>query len=348
MALKTPPSTRKNIIGRICFALFLIWSFFQLTSLETVSKTTTAPDKQQAITIPNSNLYSVRIIHGQRRTISGANRSYVLYIPKSNPKLPKQPYPLVVMVHGFLMSSNQQANTDLFLAQRGFVVLAPNMTKVLLGNQNRTNNIKDVVDQTKWLIEQSKIKTSPYYDLVDAKRTAIAGNSSGGAVCFECALEAQRLGMPFHTLCSLEGVPWDRTLSEVSNLKPMQLLTLRAESCLCNYHWNVLKYTELLNFATDDVKVNGAHHCDAENPTTIGCMSVCGTSHEKYRHLFQLITYLYLRDTLAAPRLFETTKSFIEVANDMQEDGKVIAHLDNLKSSIISKAGSHIKEATND
>ncbi len=283
-----------------------------------------------------SNLYSVKIEHGQRRTVSGANRSYVLYIPKPNSTLPGAPFPLVVMVHGFLMSSNQQGNTDLFLAQRGFVVLAPNMTRILLGNQNRTNNIKDVVDQTAWLIQQSKTPTSPYYGLIDPRRTAIAGNSSGGAVCFESALEAQRRNMPFHTLCSIEGVPCDRTLSEVSKIEPMQILTLRAEPCLCNYHWNVLKYTERLKFTTDDVKVNGAHHCDAENPTTVGCMSVCGTSHEKYRCLFELITYLYLRETLDAPKVFEPTKSFAEVISDMQQQGQVIAHLDNLQSTKLS------------
>jgi hypothetical protein len=164
----------------------------------------------------------------------------------------------------------------------------------------------------------------------------IAGNSSGGAICFEAALEAQQIHMPFHSLCSMEGVPWKRTLARVSQLEPTKILTLRAESCLCNYYWNVLNYTKLLKFATDDVKVNGADHCDAENPTTIGCMSICGISHRKYRCLFELITYLYLRDALNAPRLYNPTESFAEVIDDMQRDGIVTARLNNLRSSMLS------------
>ena len=272
-------------------------------------------------------------MHGQRRTSSGAIRSYILYIPQSKDSLPKPPYPVVVMVHGFLMSSIQQKYTCRFLAERGFIVLAPNMAKIMLGSEKRTKNVEDVVDQTEWLIKQSNTPTSPFFGLCDAKRMAIAGNSSGGAICFEAVLQAQKVKLPFTSMCSLEGVPWDRTLNQVTEIEPINILTLRAEPCLCNYHWNVLKYIERLKFPTDDVKINGAHHCDAENPTSLGCMSVCGSSHEKYRLLFKLITYLYLRDTLNAPRLYYPTKSFIEVITEMKKEGKVIAHLNNLQST---------------
>lgn len=283
--------------------------------------------------LPEPNLYGVKFERSKRSTVSGTKRSYVLYIPQAHGSLPKSPYPLVVMVHGFLMSSNQQSNTCRYLCERGFVVLGPNMSKIMLGSENRTKNVNDVVDQMAWLVKESKNPHSKYFQLVDPQRMAIAGNSSGGAVCFEVALRAQEVKLPFRTLVSLEGVPWDRTLARVRDIEPMNILCLRAESCLCNYHWNVLKYIELLKFAADDVKVNGAHHCDAENPTTIGCMSVCGTSHEKYRRLFQLVTYLYLRDTLAAPKLFNPRKNFVEVVSEMQSKGKVIAHLNNIQSN---------------
>ncbi len=160
---------------------------------------------------------------------------------------------------------------------------------------------------------------------------------------FEAVLRAQKIKLPYHSMCSLEGVPWDRTIDQVKNIEPMNILVLRAEPCLCNYHWNVLRYVRELKFSVDDVKVNGAHHCDAENPTSIGCMSICGSSHEKYRRLFKIITYLYLRDTLDAPK-FEP-KSFVEVMNEMQKDGKVIAHLDNMQSTILSSESLTSKSA---
>ena len=324
---------RKTFLRNLVILLLLLsanaWAINALGS-----PTLATPNKSLATTAQTTqpHLYPVKIEHGQRRTVSGTIRSYALYIPQLNSSLPGPPYPLVVMVHGFLMSSNEQKYNAQFLAQRGLIVLCPNMTKILLGSKIRDENVLDVVDQTKWLIEQSKLPTSPCYKLLDAKRTAIAGNSSGGAVCFEAALEAQKQKIPFQAMCTMEGVPWDRTLDKVSALEPLQLLTLRAEPCLCNFHSNILKYVERLKFPADDIKINGAHHCDAENPTSLGCMSVCGTSHEKYRRLFQLVTYLYLKEVLKAPQMDGFNKSFIEEMEGMQKEGKVTAHLNNLQS----------------
>ncbi len=87
------------------------------------------------------------------------------------------------MVHGFLMSSNEQKYTCQYLAERGMFVLAPNMSKIMWGSEKRTKNVEDVVEQTEWLIKQSKTSHSPYFGLCDPTRMAIAGNSSGGAIC---------------------------------------------------------------------------------------------------------------------------------------------------------------------
>lgn len=328
-------STLQNRISRflgITLPLALLLSFsLSFPAQGTANQTSKDWHSKEA---PDAVLYNVKIVHGQRRTITGANRSYVLYIPQSNRNLSKAPYPVVLMIHGFLMSSNEQRHTSYYLAQRGIAVICPNMDKIMLGSERRTRNVEEVVDQLNWLVKESKKKGSPYYGLFDSSRLAIAGNSSGGALCFEGVLQAQKIKMPFISMCSLEGVPWDRTLSRVKEVEPLNILTLRAEPCICNYHWNVLKYIKALNFPTDDVKINGAHHCDAENPTTIGCMSVCGTTHNKYRRLFELITYYYLRDTLHAPK-FEP-QSFSAIISEMQKDGLVLSHLNNIQSAKLS------------
>jgi hypothetical protein len=73
--------------------------------------------------------------------------------------------------------------------------------------------------------------------------------------------------------------------------------------------------------------INGAHHCDVENPSTIGCHCVCGTSSEKYRRIFQRLTYLYFRDKFNAPVFDNSKPSFVEAVHSLQSDGKVVAEL---------------------
>jgi hypothetical protein len=271
-----------------------------------------------------ATLYKVKIERGEYRTTSGATRSYCLYIPEAAANLPKGPFPFVVLIHGFLMTGHQQSNNALYCAERGFIAMTPDLSKILLGDENRMTNVRDILDQIKWVTQDA---SSPLHGSVDANRVGIAGNSSGGAVCLELVIEAQNANVPIRTMCSLDGVPWDRTFSRICDIQPINLLSLRAEPGLCNYHARMLSYLTELQFAYDDVKVNGAHHCDVENPTTLGCRCICGKSDPKYRSIFQDLTYRYFRDTLNAP-IFEATKlSFQTAVRDLSSEGKVVASL---------------------
>jgi hypothetical protein len=141
-------------------------------------------------------------------------------------------------------------------------------------------------------------------------------------------LEAQKANLPIQAVCSLDGVPWDRTKPRMEKLKPVNILALRAEPGLCNYYSRMVSYLKLLKFPYNDVKLNGAHHCDVENPTTMGCRCVCGTSTAKYRTIFQRLTYLYFRDTLNAPTLTASpAETFVEAINNLSKEGIAIANI---------------------
>jgi len=274
-----------------------------------------------------STLYKVKIEHGQFSTRSGAKRTYTLYVPEANSTLPGPPYPVVVLIHGFLMTGDQHKNNAQSFAERGFIAITPDLTKVLLGDDTRMGNVRDVLDEITWLELQSSIAGNPLYGMVDPTRVGIAGNSAGGAVCLELLLEAQKEKIPIQAMCSLDGVPWDRTWGHMTELQPVKILSLRAEPSLCNFHARMLLYLARLKFPFDDVKINGAHHCDVENPTTLGCRCVCGRSDEKYRHIFQRLTYLYFRDVFHAPSFDPPTENFIAAVHNFQSDDKVIANL---------------------
>lgn len=269
-------------------------------------------------------LFNIRIVRGRRRTESGARRSYTLYYPQPAANLPPAPHPLVELVHGFLMTSKEQSNNARVLAQRGFVVITPNFTRVLLGDRTRTRNVEDALDFVTWLIRESRDKQSPYFNLVDPDRVAVGGNSSGGAVCIEEVLLAQKKAVPIKALISLDAVPWDRTKSRVSEMQPIKILSLRTKPSLCNFHGNVLQYWHLLHFKPEDVLLLGAHHCDAENPTTARCKCICGPSDPVHRALFARLLYLWLCDTMDAYLTPDHTQTFARVTAGMAKEHKVM------------------------
>lgn len=333
----------KKVFTPISFVLLTLFSnpIQQATAGEQIALINVSPLTEVKAVDPE--LYEVKTLTGHFHTKFGASRNYTLYVPQRNSLLPKAPYPLVVLVHGFLMTGRQHSNNARYFAQRGFVVLTPDMTKILLGDENRMHNVKDILDQISGLVSESRNKKSHLYGLIDNKRIGIAGNSAGGAVCLEMVLEAQKENLPIKTMISLDGVPWDRTKDRMLKLKPINFLALRAEPGLCNYYSKMVTYLKLLKFPYNDVKLNGAHHCDVENPTTLGCRCVCGTSTAKYRTLFQKLTYLYFRDTLAAPNLMGSpSETFAEAVQDLQHDGTAIAKL-NQSGSIQLAETQHLQ-----
>ncbi len=314
---------------------------FLLLIIVAIAKVTSPADCKQIFNrsaLPESapHLYKVKIERGHYRTISGGSRTYTLYLPQADATLPSGHYPVVVLLHGFLMTGAQHRNNADYFASHGVIALTPDLTKVLLGDDTRMRNVSDLLAEIKWLIEQSNATKGSLAGMVDPGRIGIAGNSAGGAACLELLLEAQKSGIPINTMCSLDGVPWDRSWHRLAQLEKVNILALRAEPGLCNYHSRMLQYLALLRFPFDDVKINGAHHCDVENPSTLGCHCICGTSNEKYRRIFQKLTYLYFRDKFQAPVFDDCKQSFVETVATLQSDGKVVADLNQTKHTEIA------------
>lgn len=274
---------------------------------------------------PEAGTYSIKTVKGTRCTSGGTMQSYTIYLPDS--KEAQGPFPTVMLIHGFLMTGEQHRNNAEYMAKHGFIVLTPDISKWLWGDDKRTRNVDDLVDDLAWLTGKKGDQPECVRGLVDSSRVGVAGNSSGGAAALELALQAQKINMPVQALVSLDGVPWDRTLEHLHELAPIKLLTLRAEPCICNYHARMLKFLSSLSFPYEDVKVNGARHCDVENPTTLGCFSICGKSDAEHRVVFQNLLYLYFRDQLSAPKVGTTEKSFESYISELQSEKKVVKEM---------------------
>ena len=137
--------------------------------------------------------------------------------------VPSGHYPLVVLLHGFLMTGAQHRNNAEYFASHGFVAITPDLTKILLGDDTRMHNVSDVLAEISWLTEQSKASKGPLTGMIDPNRVGIAGNSAGGAACLELLVEAQQAKVPINAMCSLDGVPWDRSWTRLSQLEPVNI-----------------------------------------------------------------------------------------------------------------------------
>jgi acetyl esterase/lipase len=313
------------LLAPVAILVLLLMTFLSNRAVAVESLRGTVAKPSDALKL---NLYDYKIERAKMRTASGAEKSYTVYYPvRGMDTLPPPPYPVVVLIHGFLMTGREQTNNAVYMAQRGFVIVTPNITKILLGDKNRMNNVSDVLDHIRSVTKRSQTQGDVLFGLIDPQRLAIGGNSSGGAVVLESCLEAQKANIPLRAIVSLDGVPWDRTFDRVAQMKPVKVLSLRSVPSLCNYHARILRYLAKLDFPFDDVLINNAHHCDAENPTTIGCMCVCGWTEDKYRWLYQLLLYYYLKDALNAPEISTPSKSFVQFVNDLQKENKVTPQL---------------------
>jgi len=77
---------------------------------------------------PSSGYYQVSIERGWRPTASRERVRYDLFIPQPGAALPPPPWPAIVLSHGFARDRTHLRNNAMYLAERGVVVLTPDMT----------------------------------------------------------------------------------------------------------------------------------------------------------------------------------------------------------------------------
>lgn len=140
-------------------------------------------------TVPESDVYKVKVEGGTRCTADGAIQQYTLYIPipQPNSESPSGPFPGVVLLHGFLMTGDQHRNNAQYLAEHGFIVMTPNISKWLWGDDKRTRNIRDLIDAVAWFTGKTGNQPPSIRGLVDTSRYLLY-------LFFRDSLSAPRIG----------------------------------------------------------------------------------------------------------------------------------------------------------
>jgi dienelactone hydrolase len=268
-------------------------------------------------------LYEVAVESSSRKTITGQTVVYQLYLPKpSSSSGTKQQFPAVILTHGFGRDPSNHAVNARYMAERGIAVMTPKMTS-LFGRRGQDQNIANTVDHVVWLIQRSLTPGDALFGLVDPRRIALAGHSAGGAVSVEAAVEARNKAVPISAILLLDGVPWDRTIESAARLAWMPVGSLRAEPSPCNARGSVLDLQRNLAFATADVLLLGATHCDPENPTSAMCRLMCKGGSAERQSLYQRLMYLFLRDTFEIHDAGEESGTYLQALSELESAGAV-------------------------
>lgn len=271
-----------------------------------------------------SDLHSIHIEKGRRRTSSGDTISYHLYIPLRSESLPAPPWPAVILYHGFGRDRRYQAKNAEYMARRGIVVLTPDMASLIAGEPAELRNIENSLDHIEWLTRRNAADDDSLKGLIDPSRIGLAGHSAGAAVSFEAAVEAQKRGISVAAICLLDGVPWRRTVKAASALTQLPLVSLRSDRSLCTTPGDVSALLKSLPFPGVDIHLNGAGHCDAENPTNWLCTLVCGRrSHPDQQTLYQRLLYLFFYDSLRAGSVDPNGETFESVIDRLAAEKRV-------------------------
>ena len=250
---------------------------------------------------PETQAFSVRVEHGTRRTTAGDHVDYSLFVPQADRSSAVAPHPVAVISHGFARDRRFHADTACALAERGIVVLTPNLVSLLGGEPAQLRNIANLVDHVRWLRSRATDEGDPLVGLLDPARIGLVGHSAGAAISLEATIELQDAGETVGALMLLDGVPWPRTVERADDLRELPFACVRSEPTSCNADGAIRGLLAQLPFATDDLIVVGGTHCDPEAPTDLLCRLACGGSTDHARAAYQELIRAFLGDAFNLP-----------------------------------------------
>lgn len=278
-----------------------------------------------AASTASAQVFPVAVETATRQTSAGDSISYDLYVPQALPSLPAPPWPALVLNHGFARDKRHHADTARFLAERGLIVLVPNLVSLLGGEPAQLRNVVNTVDHMSWLRTRSATPGDRLFGVLDPLRIGLAGHSAGGAIALEAArVQEREAGLPVSALVLLDAVPWPRTLARAEELLPIFALSLRSDPSACNAFGSGLGVLDVVRFPMDDVRVVQATHCDPEGPSDVLCALACGAATEHGRSLYRWLLYSFLRETLKAPPR-DAMGGFREGVEALAAEGEVVA-----------------------
>jgi hypothetical protein len=113
-------------------------------------------------------------------------------------------------------------------------------------------------------------------------------------------------------------------MARAPEFPPLPFASWRSEPQACNADGRIRLLLRRLPFATEDVLIVSATHCDPENPSDVLCGLACGCSTPSHQALYQQFLYLFVRNALQAPPLPNQPPDYETALDEAAAQGRVV------------------------
>jgi len=233
----------------------------------------------------------------EKLKLAGDNVEVDFFLPKT-----ARPAPLVVVAHGFARSRKNFEGWGERLARAGYFAAIPDLPSHTDHRQN--GHAIDELIQLLATNPPQKFR-STQISQIETDRVAVIGHSAGGLATLLAASKNRRIVL----WVGLDPVDSGDIGAKAAGERTFTSLVLLAEPSRCNQRQNIAGLEHHLRGPWLIAKVDGAHHCDPEDPTDKWCTFTCGGSYSDgrhnvfLRHTFDALGAILRDDPAAADRL---------------------------------------------
>jgi pimeloyl-ACP methyl ester carboxylesterase len=186
-------------------------------------------------------------------------------------------YPIVLLRHGLTRSRENFAGWGKDLAARGFVVVAPDARDAW--NDDPDGDASDILTVMSWALGDTTLSAK-----IDPSRRILGGHSSGGLAALVAASRDPSLSALL--LLDTEGDD-PRGPRAAALVTAPTLGVFGAPNMLCNENGDGVSSFAALAGPRFGLRIEGASHCAAENPSGMGCELPCGSVSDEAQQLYQ-------------------------------------------------------------
>jgi dienelactone hydrolase len=233
----------------------------------------------------------------EKLKLAGEKVEVDFFLPKTS-----RPAPLVVVAHGFSRSRKNFEGWGERLARAGYFAAIPDLPASTDHKQNG-HAIEELI-QLLATKPPEKLRSTQ----IETDRIAVIGHSAGGLATLLAASDNRHIVL----WVGLDPVDSGDIGAKAADDRTFTSLVLLAESSRCNQRENISGLKDHLRGPWLIAKVDGAGHCDPENPTDKWCTITCGGGYSERRH------NIFVRHTLDA--LLKGDPAATDRLNNLKKD----------------------------
>jgi dienelactone hydrolase len=236
----------------------------------------------------------------EKLKLAGENVEVDFFIPKTSGRAP-----LVVVAHGFSRSRKNFEGWGERLARAGYFAAIPDMPTNTDHRQNG-HAIEELI-QILSTRPPERLRSAQF----ETDRVAVVGHSAGGLATLLAASKDRHIVL----WVGLDPVDSGDIGAKAADDRIFTSLVLRAEPSRCSQRENIKGLEEHLRGPWLIAKIDGASHCDAEEPTDKWCTFTCGGGYSDRRH------NIFVRHTLdALDAVMRNDAAAMERLNNLKKD----------------------------